>query len=189
MPIVERKLPLIVSVVREQDIKDAVAFADRAKVNIVISGGTEAVYVAPLLKEKNIPVILGNVLAMPSREDNFHASTYQLAGELAQAGVKFAFSSGDNTNVRLVPNQAAMSVAWGLKMEDAIKALTINAAEILGVANRVGSIENGKDANLFIANGDPLEIRTQVTHVIIQGKDVGTDNKYEALYRKYNARQ
>ena len=170
VPVVERKLPLIVSVVREQDIKDAVAFADRAKVNIVISGGTEAVYAAALLKEKNIPVILGNVLAMPTREDNFHASTYQLAGELAQAGVKIAFSSGDNTNVRLAPYQAAMSVAWGLKREDAIKALTINAAEILGVANRIGSIENGKDANLFIAKGDPLEVRTEITHVIIQGQ-------------------
>ena len=189
VPIVERKLPLIVSVTREQDIKDAVAFADRAKVNIVISGGIETLYAAQLLKEKNIPVILGNVLAMPSREDNFHASTYQLAGELAQAGVKFAFSSGDNTNVRLAPYQAAMSVAWGLKKEDAIKALTINAAEILGVADRIGSIENGKDANLFIAKGDPLEIRTEITHVIIQGRDVGTDNKHEALYRKYIARQ
>jgi imidazolonepropionase-like amidohydrolase len=189
VPVVGRKLPLIVSVSREQDIKDAVAFADRAKVNIVISGGTEAVYAAPLLKEKNIPVILGNVLAMPSREDNFHASTYQLAGELAQAGVKIAFSSGDNTNVRLAPYQAAMSVAWGLKREDAIKALTINAAEILGVADRVGSIETGKDANLFIAKGDPLEVRTEITHVVIQGKDVGTDSKHEALYRKYIARQ
>ena len=188
VPVVERKLPLIVNVVREQDIKDAVAFADRAKVNIVISGGTEAIYAAPLLKEKNIPVILSNVLAMPSREDNFHASTYQLAGELAQAGVKFAFSSGDNTNVRLAPYQAAMSVAWGLKREDAIKALTIHAAEILGIADRMGSIERGKDANLFIAKGDPLEVRTQVTHVIIQGKDVGIDNKHEALYRKYIAR-
>ena len=189
VPVVERRLPLIVSVSREQDIKDAVAFADRAKVNIVISGGTEAVFTAPLLKEKNIPVLLGNVLAMPTREDNFHASTYQLAGELAQAGVKFAFSSGDNTNVRLAPYQAAMSVAWGLKREDAIKALTINAAEILGVADRVGSIENGKDANLFIAKGDPLEIRTPITHVIIQGQDVGTDSKHEQLYRKYIARQ
>jgi imidazolonepropionase-like amidohydrolase len=189
VPVVERKLPLIVSVSREQDIKDAVAFADRAKVNIVISGGTEAIYAAQLLKDKNIPVILGNVLAMPSREDNFHASTYQLAGELARAGVKFAFSSGDNTNVRLVPYQAAMSVAWGLKRDEAIKALTINAAEILGVADRVGSIENGKDANLFISKGDPLEVRTQITHVIIQGKDVGTDSKHEQLYRKYIARQ
>ncbi|HJR59144.1 MAG TPA: amidohydrolase family protein [Vicinamibacterales bacterium] len=188
VPVVERKLPLIVSVTREQDIKDAVAFADRAKINIVISGAIESNYAAQLLKEKNVPVILGNVLAMPSREDNFHASTYQLAGELAQAGVRFAFSSGDNTNVRLVPFQAAMSVAWGLDREAAIRALTIGAAEILGVANRIGSLEPGKDANLFIANGDPLEVRSRVTHVVIQGRDVGIDNKHEALYRKYIAR-
>ncbi|MBA2302074.1 MAG: amidohydrolase family protein, partial [Acidobacteria bacterium] len=188
VPVVERKLPLIVSVIREQDIKDAVAFADRARVNIVLSGAVESNYAAQLLKDKNIPVILGNVLAMPPREDDFHASTYQLAGELAKAGVKFSFSSGDNQNVRLVPFQAAISVAWGLDREAAIKALTINAAEMLGVANRIGSLEAGKDANLFIANGDPLEVRTRVTHVVIQGKDVGIDNKHEALYRKYIAR-
>jgi imidazolonepropionase-like amidohydrolase len=188
VPVVERKLPLIVSVTREQDIKDAVAFAERARVNIVLSGAIESNYAAQLLKDKNVPVILGNVLAMPSREDDFHASTYQLAGQLAQAGVKFAFSSGDNQNVRLLPFQAGMSVAWGLDRDAAIKALTITAAEMLGVANRVGSLEAGKDANLFIATGDPLEVRTQVTHVVIQGKDVGIDNKHEALYRKYIAR-
>jgi imidazolonepropionase-like amidohydrolase len=82
-----------------------------------------------------------------------------------------------------------MSVAWGLDREAAIKALTIDAAEILGVANRIGSLEPGKDANLFISTGDPLEIRSQVTHVVIGGKDVGTDSKHEALYRKYIARQ
>jgi imidazolonepropionase-like amidohydrolase len=188
VPVVERRIPLLVSVAREQDIKDAVAFSEKAGVNIILSGAIEANYAAQVLKDKNIPVILGNVLAMPSREDNFHASTYQLAGELAKAGVKFAFSSGDNQNVRLVPFQAAMSVAWGLERDKAIRALTIDAAEILGVGNRVGSIEAGKDANLFIANGDPLEIRSQVTHVIIQGKDVGLDSKHEALYRKYIAR-
>ena len=73
MPIVERKLPLIVSVAREQDIKDAVAFGERAKVNIVLSGAIESNYAAELLKDKKVPVILGNVLAMPSREDDFHA--------------------------------------------------------------------------------------------------------------------
>ncbi len=189
LPIVDRKLPLIVSVAREQDIKDALAFGERAKVNIVLSGAIESNYAAELLKEKNVPVILGNVLAMPSREDDSHASTYQLAGLLAKAGVKFAFSSGDHQNVRLLPFQAAMSVAWGLDREAAIKALTIDAAEILGVANRVGSLEPGKDANLFISTGDPLEIRSQVTHVVIAGKDVGIDSKHEALYRKYIARQ
>jgi imidazolonepropionase-like amidohydrolase len=189
VPVVERKLPLIVSVTREQDIKDAVAFAERANVDIILSGAIESRYAVDLLKEKNIPLILSTVLSMPSRPDDFHASTYQLAGELAKAGVKFAFSSGDNTNVRLVPFQAAMSVAWGLDREAAIRALTIDAAEILGVANRVGSLEAGKDANLFVSNGDPLEVRSQVTHVVIAGKDVGTDNKHESLYRKYLARQ
>ena len=123
-----------------------------------------------------------------AREDAFHADSYQLAGRLAKAGVKFAFSTGDNTNVRLLPNHAAMSVAWGMNRDEALKALTINAAEILGIANRVGSIEAGKDANLFIAKGDPLEIRTQVTHVVVAGREVGTDSRHEALYRKYIAR-
>ena len=100
VPIVERRLPLITTANREQDIRDAVAFADRAKVNIVIAGGAEANYVASLLKEKNIPVILSDRLTMPAREDDFHASSYQLAGELAKAGVKVAFSTGDNTNVQ-----------------------------------------------------------------------------------------
>jgi imidazolonepropionase-like amidohydrolase len=189
VPIVEKKLPLLVNVTREQDIKDAVAFADRANVSIILSGAIESNYAAQLLREKNIPVILGNVLAMPSRPDGFHASTYQLAGQLARAGVKFAFSSGDNQNVRLVPFQAGMSVAWGLDRDAAIRALTIDAAQILGVANRIGSLEPGKDANLFISTGDPLEVRSQVTHIVIEGKDVGTDSKHEALYRKYIARQ
>jgi imidazolonepropionase-like amidohydrolase len=87
-----------------------------------------------------------------------------------------------------VPYHAAMSVAWGMKPEDALKALTINAAEILGIADRVGSLEAGKDANLFIAKGDPLEVKTAVTNVFINGKDVGLDNKHERLYRKYIAR-
>jgi imidazolonepropionase-like amidohydrolase len=188
VPVVERRLPLITNASRDQEIKDAIAFADRAKVNIVISGGLEANLVAPLLKEKNIPVILGNVLSLPSREDAFHAATYQVAGELAQAGVKIAFSTGDAANVRLVPYNAAMSVAWGLNRDQALKALTINAAEILGVADRVGSLESGKDANLFIAKGDPLEIRTQLTHVFIEGRDVGLASKHQALYEKYIAR-
>ena len=75
-----------------------------------------------------------------------------------------------------------------MNRDEALKALTINAAEILGVADRVGSLEPGKDANLFIAKGDPLEIRTAVTHVFIAGKDVGTDSKHERLYQKYIAR-
>jgi imidazolonepropionase-like amidohydrolase len=189
VPVVERRLPLVTAVNREQDIRDAVAFADRARINIVIAGGAEAGYVAQLLKDKNIPVILSDRLTMPTREDDFHASSYQLAGELVKAGLKVAFSTGGNSNVRLLPYNAAMSVAWGMNRDDALKALTIHAAEILGVADRIGSLEPGKDANLFIAKGDPLEVRTEVTHVFIAGNDVGTANKHQALYEKYMNRQ
>ncbi len=188
-PVVERKLPLVTTVARDSDIRDAVAFADRMQVNIVISGGAEAGLVAPLLKERNIPVVIGNVLTTPLREDAFHAASYQTAGELAKAGVKIAFATSDAAYARNLPYHAAMSVAWGLDREEAIKALTINADQILGVADRVGSLEPGKDANLFISKGDPLEIRTEVTRVVIEGRDVGTENKHYALYQKYLARQ
>jgi imidazolonepropionase-like amidohydrolase len=189
VPVVERKLPLVVTAAREADIREAIAFADRTKVNIVISGGAEAGFVAPLLKEKNIPVVIGNVLTPPLREDAFHAASYQLAGELAKAGVKIAFATSDAAYARNLPYHAAMSVAWGLSRDEALKGLTINAADILGVADRVGSLEAGKDANLFISKGDPLEIRTEVTKVVIEGKDVGVENKHLALYQKYLARQ
>ena len=188
VPIVERRLPLITTANREQDIRDAVGFADRAGINIVISGGGEAGAVAGLLKEKNIPVILGSVLTLPGREDAFHADSYRQAAELARAGVKFAFSTGDATNVRLLPYHAAMSVAWGLSRDEAIAALTVNAAEILGIRDRLGSLEPGKDANLFVADGDPLELRTNVTRVVVAGRHVPPDNKHLALYQKYLAR-
>jgi imidazolonepropionase-like amidohydrolase len=189
VPVVERRIPLYTIASREQDIKDAVAFADRANVKIVICSGPEAAFVAPLLKEKNIPVILGPILTLPTREDLSHAASYMAAGELARAGVKFAFATGDNANVRQVPYNAAHSVAWGLPRDEAIKALTINAAEILGVADRLGSIEPGKIANLLVAKGDPLEERTEVTHVFINGQAISLDNKHLALYERYMKRQ
>jgi imidazolonepropionase-like amidohydrolase len=189
VPVVEGRLPLLVNVSGDANIRDAVAFAEREKVRIIVAGGTDAHLVAPLLKEKNIPVIIGNVLTTPGREDAFHAVTYQAAGELAKAGVKIAFATSDAAYVRNLPFHAAMSIAWGLDRDEALKALTINAADILGIADRVGSLEAGKDANLFISTGDPLEVRSKVTHVVIEGRDVGLDNKHLALYQKYLARQ
>jgi imidazolonepropionase-like amidohydrolase len=128
VPVIERRIPLYTLAMREQDIKDAIAFAERVDVKIVIAAGPEAALVAPLLREKDVPVILGSVLTLPPREDMFHAASYQAAGELEKAGVKFAFATGDSTNVRQVPYQAAQSVAWGLGRDAALRALTINAA-------------------------------------------------------------
>ena len=142
-----------------------------------------------MLKERDIPVIVGPVLALPLRDDASHAAVFTVAGDLVKAGVKIAFATGDPSNARLLPYHAAMAVAWGLPREEAIKALTINAAEILGVGERLGSIEPGRIANLLIAKGDPLEIQTEITHVIIAGRDVDLMNKHRALYERYINRQ
>ena len=189
VPVVQGRLPLFTTASRAQDIKDAIAFAERANVRIVLCAGQEAAQVAPLLKEKNVPVILASILTLPAGEDQFHAAPYETAAALAKAGVLFAFSTGDNANVRQVPYQAAMSVAWGLPREEALRALTINAATILGVADCLGSIEPGKLANLVVAKGDPLEVRTEIAHVIINGQEVDLANKHLALYERYMKRQ
>jgi imidazolonepropionase-like amidohydrolase len=157
-------------------------------VRVVITGGMESPLVAALLRERNIPVILGDVLSLPTREDMSHGESYAAAAQLSQAGVKFAFGTGGYQSVRLLPYNAAISVGWGLKREDAIKALTINAADILGIADVVGSIEPGKIANLVVSKGDPLEIRTELTHVFINGKSIGLDTRQVELYKKYSAR-
>jgi imidazolonepropionase-like amidohydrolase len=187
-PIAERRQPLFVAASSEADIREAVAFADRANVRIVITGGLEAPLAAPLLKEKNIPVILGSVLTMPAREDAHHAATYKAAGELAQAGITFAFGVGGSSNNRLIPYEAAISVAWGLDRNRALRAITLDAATILGVADRVGSLEAGKIANLFIANGDPMEMKTQFTHIFINGRSVGLKSKHTELYERFSSR-
>ena len=188
VPVVERRMPLFTSASTEQEIKDAVAFADRTGVRIVISGGSEAAMVAALLKEKNVPVILADVLSLPTRPDLPHQSRYAAAGELVAAGVKIAFAVPSETNARQLPYHAAESVAWGLNRDEAIKALTLGAAEILGVADRIGSIEPGKIANLLVAKGDPLEVRTAITHVVVAGRDVPFDNRQLALYERYSKR-
>jgi imidazolonepropionase-like amidohydrolase len=188
VPIAERRQPLFVAASNEADIRDAVAFADRANIRIVITGGLESPLAAPLLKEKNVPVILGSVLTMPAREDAHHAATYKAAGELAQAGVTFAFGTGGAANNRLLPYEAAISVAWGLDRNRALRAITLDAATILGVADRVGSLEPGKIANLFIANGDPMEMKTQFTHIFINGRSVGLKSKHTELYERFSSR-
>ena len=192
VPVVERRVPLVTHVSTVRDVSDVVAFADRTRVKIVISGGAEVAMAAPLLSARRIPVILDSVLSLPPREDLAHEASYAAAGELARAGVKIAFSAGDFLdveNVRQLPYNAAEAVAWGLPHDEALRALTLNAAEILGIADRIGSIEPGKIGNLVIARGDPLEVKTVFTHVIIAGRDVGLDNRQLALYERYSSRQ
>ena len=188
VPILERRQAFYVSANTEQGMRDAIAWAQKQNVRIVLQTGADAQKLAGLLKQNDVPVILSSVLSLPPREDEFHAYPYQTPGVLAKAGVPFAFSSGGFQFSRNLPFQAGRAVGWGLSRDDAIKALTLDAARILGVDHQVGSVEAGKIANLVVVNGDPLEIRSQIRHVIIAGRDVPLDNPQVELFKKYMAR-
>ena len=189
VPVLDRTQALIVTANTERGIRDAVAWAEREHVRIVIRGGADTQRAAHFLKTHDVPVILTTVLTLPPREDDFHAYTYETPGVLAKAGVRFAFSSGGFQFSRDIPFQAGRAVAWGLDHDAAIRAMTLDAARILGVDGEVGSIEAGKLANLVVEKGDALEITSQIEHVIIAGRDVPLDSRQTALYERYMARQ
>jgi len=188
--VLTKEQPLYVGAGSADAIRDAIGWAEAQGVNIVIrTSGQSAVEQAELLARKNVPVILNEILSMPQGEDAFHAASYQAPGKLAAAGVTFAFSSGGYSDVRLIPFQAAMAVAWGLDRDRAIRALTIDAARIFGADRALGTIEAGKLANLVVVNGDPLEIRSRIQHVVIAGRDVPLESKHTELFQRYMGRQ
>ncbi|HLK21452.1 MAG TPA: amidohydrolase family protein [Bryobacteraceae bacterium] len=185
LPVLEGKEPLIVMASREHAIRDAVQFADQQKVRVIIADPKELGKMGAELKSRNIPAILGPTLALPLHEDDPYDAAYTLPDQFYKAGVKFAFGSFDNQFARDLPYQAATAVAFGLPVDEAVKAVTLNAAQIWGVADRIGSIEEGKSADLMITDGDPLEAKTHVTQLYIKGKTVDLDNRHKRLYEKY----
>jgi imidazolonepropionase-like amidohydrolase len=189
VPVLEGKVPLAVSAARASVIHDAIAFADKQKIRIVILQPHDIAKAGPELKAKNIPVILGRVLALPDQEDDPYDGAFTQPAEAYKAGVKFAFGTFNNEFVRNLPYQAATAVAFGLPYEEAIKAVTINAAQIWGHAADLGSVEKGKMADLMVTTGDPLNNSTQVKYVFIKGKEVPLINKQTRLYEKYMSRQ
>jgi imidazolonepropionase-like amidohydrolase len=186
--VVSGELPLLVAANSERQITDAVAFADRHGVRIVITGGREAWKVADRLAEKGVPVILGPTQSLPGGEDEGYDQVYAAPGQLFAAGVKIGFATFNASSSRNLPFEAANAVAYGLPKGEALRAITINCAEMLGVADRLGTIESGKIANLIVTDGDPMEYQTQILHVIVDGRAADMHNKHLDLYERYRAR-
>ncbi len=185
LPVIEGREPLFVTAIREREIRDAIQFAEKQKIRMILAQAPEAWKVADELKTKNIPVVLGATLALPSNEDDPYDRPATTAADLYKAGVKFAFGSFSTEFTRNLPYQAANAVAYGLPHDEALRAVTLNAAQIWGVADQIGSIDEGKWADLMITDGDPLETQTQVKQLFIKGKAVNLDNKHRRLYEKY----
>jgi len=188
LPVIDGKQPIFVRAERERMIKDAVAFADKEKVKIIIADPRELGSTGPLLKEHHIPVVLGKTFELPLHDDDAYDAPYTLPSEFFKAGVKFCFGTFDVEFARNVPFEAAQAVAFGLPHDEALKALTINSAEIMGAGEMLGSIEKGKWADLILTDGDPMEAKTNIKQMFIAGREVALESRHTREYEKWMKR-
>ncbi len=167
-------------------IASALTFCEQRKLRCVIVGGREADRAAELLKRTNTMVILRGVQNMPQRDDSPYDDAYTLPKRLHDAGITFAITHGDDTaHERNLPYAAGTAIAFGLPHDIAIKALTINPAQILGIDRQLGSLEAGKSATLFISTGDPLEVTSDINRAFIDGREIDLRTKQTELAKKY----
>lgn len=167
-------------------IQEAVLFAESLGLRPIIVGGEDSWMVADFLKTHNVPVILAPTQSLPNRDDADVDQPYKTAVQLQEKGILFAFSGIGGWRQRNLSFQAGQACGFGLSKEAAVSALTLNTAKILGIDQTCGSLESGKDATLFISEGDALDMRgCIVTAAFIQGREVNLDNKQKQLARRF----
>jgi imidazolonepropionase-like amidohydrolase len=188
IPVLDGKQPLMIFAAREREIREALDFAAREKLKIVLAGVRRPGKTLEDIAKRNIPVVLGTTFVSPLEDDDPYDEPFTLPARLHQAGVKFAFASFGVQFARNLPYQAAQAVPFGLPYDEALKSVTLNAAQIWGIDNEYGSIEKGKYADLIVTDGDPLEVRTQVKMMFIKGMAVDLESKHTRLYKMYSAR-
>ncbi|MFY9619467.1 MAG: amidohydrolase family protein [Pyrinomonadaceae bacterium] len=190
VPYARGERPIIFRAERDREMRAVIRFAEELKLKPIILGASEGWKIASFLKQKDVPVILDSVLNLPLREDDGYDSLYENASKLQAAGVRFAISTGDSgAHVRDLPFNAGMAAAYGLPKVEALKSVTLYPAQILGVADRLGSIEAGKLANLVITDGDMLEARTNVRHLFIAGRQLPLVSRHTMLNDQFKDRK
>ncbi|GAA0877067.1 amidohydrolase family protein [Algoriphagus jejuensis] len=182
---VSGELPLLIVVDAASDIQSAIKWVADKDIKVIFSGVAEGWRVADEIAKAGIPVITGPVQELPTRQSDRYDTPYANAGKMAKAGVKVAIRTDEEENVRNLPFHAAFAAAYGLGKEEALKAITINPAEIFGIADQYGSVEAGKRANLVISTGDPLETKSQIIHVFIDGYMIPMSNRHIRLYQEF----
>jgi imidazolonepropionase-like amidohydrolase len=168
----------------------AIDFAKEFGFDVTIVGGSECWLIADLLKQNNISVVLAQMHNLPTTDDDDIDQPYKTPAVLQKAGVLYCINDEhEETRYRNLMFNAGVAAAYGLTKEQALQAITLNAAKILGVDDRTGSLEAGKDANILVSSGDILDIRTSnIEHAFIQGREVSLENKQTELYHKYMAK-
>lgn len=191
IPYITGKLPVVFNAATATGIRNAVAFAEQNGLKAIIAGGAEAGKVADLLAQKKVPVIytlpIDNSLGSysPHNEYDPYDTVFATPALLQRAGVSFCFASANSSFAKNLPTQAGITCAYGLPRDAALKALTTDAARILGVSDVMGSLEAGKIANVIVTDGDPMEITTHLHSLFIAGRPVALENKHTQLYQRY----
>jgi imidazolonepropionase-like amidohydrolase len=189
-PYLRGERPVLLLAQRERDIRAAVKFAADMKLKAIIVGGQDAWKVADDLKKNNIAVIYTNIYALPVQQDDPYDYLFEAPSKMQQAGVKFAISTGnDGSEARDLPYHAGLAGAFGLSKEEALKSVTIYPAEILGIADRMGSLEVGKVANVVVTDGDLLDPRTNVKYVFINGRKLPLTSRHTQLFDSFKDRK
>ena len=188
-PVLEGKTRLYVQAQEAREIMNAVQLAAEFNMKLAIVDGRDAWMVADMLNAHDVAVVLRATQSLPARVDSDVDQPFKTPALLQQAGLLFCFGMDGFWEQRNLPFQAGQAVGYGLDYEQAVAALTSNTARILGIGDRTGTLEVGKDANLFISEGDALDIRSsQLIRAFIQGREINLDNKQKALYRKFKAK-
>lgn len=189
-PVFEGKKKVFIHVDGEKEMLDVIQFKkDQGLDDLVIVGGYDALSLADKLKENNIAVLVNRPHSLPEHQDDDYDFPYKVASELYKKGVLVGIqSSGDmeRMNTRNLPFYAGTAAGFGLDKEDALKLITSNNAKILGIENMTGTLEKGKDATLFISEGDALDMRTNIlTHAFIQGREISLETHQTKLWKRY----
>jgi imidazolonepropionase-like amidohydrolase len=190
VPYVRGEKPVIFTAERERDIRGVAKFVADTKVKGILVGGQEAWKAADDLKKNNIPVIYTNIYNLPVLDDNPYDFLYEAPAKMQQAGMKFCVSTGHNgEEVRDLPYQAGIAGSFGLSRDDALKSVTLYPAQILGVDDKLGSIDVGKIANIVVADGDILEPRTNIKYLFIAGRMLPLTSRHTELYDSFKDRK
>jgi imidazolonepropionase-like amidohydrolase len=186
IPALDGAIPVVVAADGVAQMNDAITWAKQEGLKLVIRGGADAIHVAPRLKAENVPVILTSTMAAPDREYEGYDAVYSLPAKLHAAGVKFAIAGGSGALYsNRLPWDAGVAVAFGLPEEEALKAVTINAAEMMGIADKVGSLEVGKQGTLLITTGTPLDMTSNIDQAYIQGRELNMMDIQKWFFQKY----
>ncbi len=184
LPYLHRERPVVLAAEEPNDVLTALGLANEFHLKVILNHLTHSASLLDKVAATGFPVIVGPIYEQPKDWERYDA-VFTLPARMAKLGIKIAFASYDAHQARNLPYAAGYAVGFGLPREEAMKALTINPAQMWGVDKDLGSLDVGKMGNVVVANGDPLDVKSDVKHVFIQGQEIPLVNKQTELRDQY----